>query len=101
MTHTSMDQYISLAKQGTKESIDKIMVDLNENMTLSESRYIDYALSYVDSLEGVDTMKQYLFHGSQIQRNYCALYFGRIHEYFILREAYDLGLIDDKQAFSR
>lgn len=101
MTEKIIEQYIRLAQQGTKESIDKIMMDLNENMTLAESRYIDYALSYVDSSEGMETMKYYLFHGTQIQRNYCALYFGRLHEYFILREAYDKGLIDDKQAFSR
>lgn len=101
MTKTKSEQWIELAKQGTKETIDDIMRNLNENMTLAESRAADLALSYVDSPEGMNTIKYYLFHGSQIQRNYCALYFGRLHEYFILREAYDKGLIDDKQAFSR
>lgn len=101
MTQTMTKQWIMLAKKGTKESIDKIMLNLNENMTLAESRAIDFALSFVDTTEGMDTMKYYLFNGTQIQRNYCALYFGRLHEYLILRDAYDKGLIDEKQAFSR
>lgn len=101
MAQTMSEKWIDLAKQGTKESIDKIVINLNENMTLAESRAIDLALSYVDTPKGIETMKYYLFHGTQIQRNYCALYFGRIHEYPLLREAYDKGLIDEKQAFSR
>lgn len=99
---SSMSEYwIKLAKQGTKDSVEEILNNLNEKMTLAESRYLDFALSHVNTPEGFDTIKYYLFNGTQIQRNYCALYFGRIHEYFILREAYDKGLIDDKQAFSR
>jgi len=101
MTQTMSEKWINLAKQGTKESIDEIVINLNKNMTLAESRSIDLALSYVDTPEGIETMKYYLFHGTQIQRNYCALYFGRIHEYPLLREAYDKGLIDEIQAFSR
>ena len=46
-------------------------------------------------------MEHYLFHGTQIQRNYCTLYFGRRGEYLIVRKAYDAGIIDAKQAFSR
>lgn len=101
MNQNIIEKYVNLAKQGTKDSIETIMIDLNERMTLMESRCIDFALSHVDTVEGIDTIKYYLFHGTQIQRNYCALYFGRIHEYYILREAYDMGLIDEHQAFSR
>lgn len=101
MAQTKSEQWISFAKEGTKETIGKIMISLNENMSLAESRSIDYALSYVNTVEGFDAIKFYLFHGTQIQRNYAALYFGRLGEYPILREAYDMGLIDEKQAFSR
>lgn len=101
MTETRLEQWIKFAKKGTRESIEKIMENLNVDATLQETREIDHALSYVEAEEGVKTIKYYLFHGTQIQRNYCALYLGRVHEYFILRKAYDLGLIDDKQAFSR
>ena len=70
-------------------------------MTLAESKFIDFALGHVESDEGMKIMEYYLFHGTQIQRNYCTLYFGRRGEYLIIRKAYDTGLIDAKQAFSR
>jgi ABC-type enterochelin transport system ATPase subunit len=101
MTETRLEQWIKLAEKGTRESIEMLMGNLNVDATLQETREIDYALSYVEAEEGVKTIKDYLFYGTQIQRNYCALYLGRMHEYIILREAYDLGSIDDIQAFSR
>jgi len=70
-------------------------------MTLSESKFIDFALGHVESDEGTKVMLHYLYHGTQIQRNYCALYFGRLGEYHLLRDAYEKGLLDAKQAFSR
>ncbi|SMC82683.1 hypothetical protein [Papillibacter cinnamivorans] len=101
MGQTILQYYISLAKEGTKTSIGEIMKHLNKSMTLAESKFIDFALGHVDTEEGVKIMEHYLFHGTQIQRNYCALYFGRRGEYLIIRRAYDEGLIDAKQAFSR
>jgi hypothetical protein len=101
MGQTILQYYIGLAQEGTKASIDEIMKHLNENMTLAESKFIDFALGNVDNDEGVKIMEYYLFHGTQIQRNYCTLYFGRRGEYLIIRKAYDEGLIDAKQAFSR
>jgi hypothetical protein len=101
MEQTLLQRYTALAKEGTEASIGEIMTHLNWNMTLVESKFIDFALGQVDSEEGIRVMERYLFHGSQIQRNYCALYFGRRGEYLIIRKAYDEGLIDAKQAFSR
>jgi hypothetical protein len=101
MGQTLLQYYITLAKEGTKASIGEIMKHLNKSMTLAESKFIDFALGHVDSDEGVKIMEYYLFHGTQIQRNYCTLYFGRRGEYLIIRKAYDEGLIDAKQAFSR
>jgi hypothetical protein len=101
MGQSLLQYYIILAKKGTKDSISKIMQNLNENMTIAESKFIDFALSHIDNDEGNKVMEYYLFHGTQIQRNYCTLYFGRLGEYLIIREAYDKGLIDAKQAFSR
>jgi len=77
------------------------MKHLNRKMTIAQSKFIDYAPGHVESEEGVATMTHYLFHGTQIQRNYCALYFGRLGEYLLVRKAYDKGLLDYKQAFSR
>lgn len=101
MSETILQHYIQLAKKGNKESIDEIMKHLNTDMTIVESKFIDFALGNIESEEGFKIMEDYLFHGTQIQRNYCALYFGRLGEYLIIREAYDQGLIDAKQAFSR
>lgn len=96
-----LEFYVGLASAGTEASIGDLMGHLNEGMTIAESKFIDYALGLVCGDEGVRTIKHYLFHGTQIQRNYCTLYFARRGEYPIVREAYDLGLVDAKQAFSR
>jgi len=101
MNMTPLQYYIGLAKEGTKASIAEIMRHLNRNMTIAESKFIDFALGHVDSEEGVAVMEHYLFYGTQIQRNYSTLYFGRRGEYLLIRKAYDLGLIDARQAFSR
>lgn len=101
MGQTILQYYIVLAKEGTETSIGEIMKHLNKSMTLAESKFIDFALGHVESDEGLKAMEHYLFHGTQIQRNYCTLYFGRRGEYLIIRKAYDAGLIDAKQAFSR
>lgn len=101
MAQSILQYYIGLAKEGTRASIDEIMKHLNPEMSLAESKFIDFALGHVDGEEGVKIMEYYLFHGTQIQRNYCTLYFGRRGEYLLIRKAYDAGLIDAKQAFSR
>lgn len=101
MAQTVLQLYIGLAREGTRASIGEIMQHLDVHMTLSESKLIDFALGHVCSAEGVKVMEHYLFHGTQVQRNYCTLYFVRRGEYGIIRQAYDQGLIDAKQAFSR
>lgn len=101
MIETRLEKLIQLARQGTKEAIENIMINLDLETTLQETREIDYALSQVESEEGIESIKYYLFHGTQIQRNYAALYLGRVHDYVILREAFNMGLIDEIQAFSR
>lgn len=101
VAQTILQHFIGLSKEGTKASIDEIMRHLNKSMSLPESKFIDFALGHIDNDEGFKVMEHYLFHGTQIQRNYCALYFGRRGEYQLIRKAYDEGLIDAKQAFSR
>jgi len=62
---------------------------------------VDYALSLVSNEEGISRLSYYLFNGSLIQRNYCSLFFNRRGDWKIVREAYELGLIDEIQAFAR
>jgi hypothetical protein len=101
MSKTMLQKYIELAKEGTPESIAEIMADLTLDTPIVETKFIDYALSFVNSEEGLAVMEEYLFKGTQIQRNYATLFFARLGEYLIIRKAYDMGLIDLKQAFSR
>jgi len=101
MMQSILQTYIGLAKEGTAASVAEIFGHLNTRMSLAESKFIDFALGCVESKEGVAAVEQMLFHGTQIQRNYCALFFGRRGDYDVVRKAYDLGLIDAKQAFSR
>jgi len=71
---------------------------LNGDMTFTDSRFIDYALGLVKSSEGVERIKQYLFKGTQIQRNYGTLFFNRRSEkgdWDIVKKAYMMGLIDE------
>ena len=101
MEQSLLKTYIALAKEGTETSIREIMDHLNAGITIGESKIIDFALGHVGSDEGLCVMEHYLFHGTQIQRNYCALYFGRRGDYLVITRAYLEGLIDAKQAFSR
>ncbi len=97
----NLDHYIKLANSGTAQSVDSIMDDLNINTTLAASKIIDYSLGFINSGEGLKRMAHYLFHGTQMQRNYCAIFFNRLGDWQIVREAYLKGLIDYEQYFSR
>ena len=103
-TTSILEYYMVLAANGTKNDIDLIMQDLNGDMTLVDSKFIDYALSLVKSPEGVARMVEYLFKGTQIQRNYCTLFLNRRCEkgdWDLVKKAYAMCLIDERQAFSR
>ena len=93
--------YMELAREGNKASVKQLMDSLNSRMTLAESKFIDFALGEVATPEGVALIHHYFFHGTQLQRNYCALYFSRRGDHKLVRAAFDQGLIDDLQAFSR
>ena len=103
-TTSKLEYYMSLAARGTENDIDLIMQDLRTDMTLNDSKFIDYAMSLVNSPEGVARIIEYLFKGTQIQRNYCTLFLNRRCEkgdWDLVKKAYTMGLIDERQAFSR
>lgn len=97
----TLKDYIPMAKSGTPDDIDVIMADINPGMSIAVSKIIDYSLSFVDSEQGLDRMAYYLFNGTQIQRNYCTLFFNRRGDWPLVKEAFEKGLIDEIQAFSR
>ncbi len=89
------------AQIGRKQDIDHLMAILRDDPNFVTCKLIDYALSLVETREGVQRLKYYLFRGVQIQRNYAALYFKRKGFKPLLREALSRGCIDEQQAFSK
>jgi hypothetical protein len=101
---SKLEFYINLAKSGTENDIDLILKDLKDDITIKDSKFIDYALGLVTTTSGVERITEYLFTGTQIQRNYCTLFFNRRCEkgdWILVKKAYNMGLIDEKQAFSK
>lgn len=88
------------ALKGTSESIGLIMSEL-DTADLPVTRAVDFYLGHVDTPEGIDAIHRYLFNGTQIQRNYCALFFERRNDWEIINKAYESGCIDRIQAYSR
>jgi hypothetical protein len=89
------------AKSGRAPDVDYLMQTLDVDTTLAACKMIDYALGLVVSTEGRDRIRHYLFDGSQIQRNYAALYFKRRGAELVLDEAVQRGCIDETQAYAK
>jgi hypothetical protein len=77
------------------------MAYLDEEVDLPTTKVVDYHLGTVDNVDGIRRIEHYLFTGTQIQRNYCTLFFARMGEWPIVNRAFKLGLIDRTQAYSR
>ena len=99
--NTKLSLYLHLASRGTAKDIDLIMQDLTNKVILEDSKFIDYALGQVSSIEGIERLTHYLYHGTQIQRNYCALFFSRRDDWDKVNKAYKMGCIDVIQAYAR
>ena len=89
------------AVSGKKEDIDYILSHLDDHSTFKMTRFVDYALSLVKTKEGIERIEFHLFTGSLIQRNYCSLFLNRNGYWKPVKSAYDQGLIDEIQAYSR
>ena len=96
-----VQELIDRANRGTLEDVDYILAHLTPDVTFSVTRFVDYALSLVESEAGVERIEYYLFNGTQIQRNYSSLFFSRKGDWPIVKKAYDRGLIDEIQAYAR
>jgi DNA-binding MarR family transcriptional regulator len=88
-------------KRGFSPDIDRVMSLLHEKADLPTTKIIDYYLGTVRSEEGTARIKHYLFHGTQMQRNYSTLFFARRNDWPLVNQAYSMGLIDYAQAYSR
>jgi hypothetical protein len=96
-----LQELIDKAQTGTKEDVDFIMGCLTSDSSLAMTRFVDFALGLVVDPIGFAQIKYYLYNGTLIQRNYASLYFNRLGEWEIVKEAYKQGLIDEIQAFAR
>ena len=92
---------IEKAEHGSELDVDYIMSHLTKESSLAMTRYVDYALSLVENLDGIKRLEHYLFKGTLIQRNYSSLFFNRRLDYEIVQQAYKEGRIDEIQAFAR
>lgn len=95
------DLFEQMGKQGMPENVDIMMESLEYDPRSSPYKLIDYTLGLARHSEGKKRIEYYLFNGTQTQRNYAALYFKRLEEHAILREAVKIGCIDRVQAFAK
>lgn len=96
-----LDNLTHKAKVGRADDVDYVICHLTNNASIALTRFVDFALSLVVNPDGVKRIEHHLFNGTQIQRNYCTLYFNRLGEWEKVKKAYESGLIDEIQAFSR
>lgn len=96
-----LGELIERAESGNEEDVDYVISHLTDDSTLAMTRYVDFALSLVENQKGISRLEYYLFNGTPIQRNYCCLFFNRRLDYDIVNLAFEKGLIDEIQAFSR
>lgn len=94
-------ELIIKAENGDPNDIDFIMHNLTSESTFSVTRYVDFVLGLVTNEAGISRIEHYLFEGNQIQRNYASLFFNRRGDWEIVKKAFQLGLIDEIQAFAR
>lgn len=93
--------FVNMARSGKAHNIDKLMDALENNQNCATYKLVDYALSLVETTAGKERIKHYLFNGTQMQRNYAALFFKRLGMKEFLTLAVNQGCIDRVQAFSK
>jgi hypothetical protein len=98
---TNLHELIERADRGTGQDVDDILAPLTPDVTLAITKFVDYALGRVESEVGVARIEYHLFHGTQIQRNYCSLFFNRRGDWLVVKKAFEEGRIDEIQAYAR
>lgn len=86
---------------GRASDVDYFMSYLTIESSTQIIKMADFAISQIRSEEGVERIKYYLFNGTNIQRNYSALYFKRHKKEGLLQKAISLQRIDEKQVLSK
>lgn len=86
---------------GGEKEIRSVLSLLDSRVDLPTTRAVDFYLGQVRNPEGLKVIEELLFEGTQIQRNYCTLFFARRNEWNLVNRAYEMGLVDALQAYSR
>jgi hypothetical protein len=87
--------------KGSAEDVDYFMSYLTMESSTQIIKMVDFAISQINSINGIERIKYYLFNGTSIQRNYAALYFKRHNQLSILKQAVLEKCIDQETAFTR
>ncbi len=95
------DEYVAMGNSGQSGDVDTLMAALTAQDDFATTRLVDFALGLVETGAGRQRIRHYLFNGSQVQRNYAALYFKRRGWNDLLDEAVRQGKIDNLQAYLR
>jgi hypothetical protein len=95
------DAFVAMGRKGKASDVDTLIESLENDQNSATYKLVDYTLGLVNTDEGKERIRYYLFNGTQIQRNYAALYFKRTKAKDILIEAVKQGCIDRIQAFSK
>lgn len=96
-----VDTFVALARNGGVSDVDFLLQALEVDGNTATYKLVDFALGLVETPQGKDRIRHYLFNGTQMQRNYAALYFKRLGAKDVLAEAVKQGCIDRVQAFSK
>lgn len=96
-----LDLYLGHARLNSGKGVDLLMENLHMNISLRETKMIDFFLGQMDSDCAINRVVHYLFNGSQMQRNYAVLFLARKNIWKPINRAYKMKLVDYKQAYSR
>lgn len=98
---STLQELMDSARRGSPGDVDFILGHLTPDVSLAVTKFADYALGLVETDAGIKRIEFTLFNGTQMQRNYCSLFFNRRGDWHVVKRAYDAGLIDEIQAFAR
>ncbi len=101
MQKMQLSVVINRAKSGKIDDVNYLMDNLSVNETVAVCKLVDFGLSQIETAEGKDRIRHYLFNGTPIQRSYAGLYFKRRGDKSTIDKAVAQSCIDTELAYSR
>lgn len=97
----TLSKATQLGTSGKTNDVDYLMRQLSTDAPIAVCKLIDYAIGLINTHEGIERLKFYLFEGTEIQRSYSALYFKRNEITEVLDEAVNKNCINSDFAYCR